>query len=253
MGRCSGCTGDRCSCVLQPGANVAIVGAGTNANPYIISADGAGGGGSVPTGSIIMFGATAPPAGYLVANGAAVSRSTYANLYGVIGTLYGAGDGSTTFNLPDLAGTFPLGADGTHALASVGGVESYVISASQMPSHLHSMTHTHTMAHAHDITHTHSPTDFTGNHLHLMRYSSAAVTAGGSGTRIVDLGSGGSSAISEVGGTHQHSVPTFAGASGGSSAPNTGGSSAPNTGLTGGATPVDNMPPYLAITFLIKN
>lgn len=54
-----------------------------------------------PTGSIILFGGTTAPEGYLICNGGEISRSTYADLFGAIGTLYGAGDGSTTFNLPD--------------------------------------------------------------------------------------------------------------------------------------------------------
>lgn len=59
-----------------------------------------------PTGSVIMFAANTPPAGYLAANGAAVSRSTYAALFAIIGTTFGSGDGSLTFNLPDLRGNF---------------------------------------------------------------------------------------------------------------------------------------------------
>ena len=61
----------------------------------------------MPTGAIVMFPANVQPAGYLKANGALVSRSTYAKLFAVLGTLYGAGDGSTTFRLPDLRGEFP--------------------------------------------------------------------------------------------------------------------------------------------------
>ena len=58
---------------------------------------------SVPTGTVIAFtNISAPPGGYLSCNGAAVSRTTYADLFAVIGTTFGAGDGSTTFNLPDL-------------------------------------------------------------------------------------------------------------------------------------------------------
>ena len=55
-----------------------------------------------PTGTIIIWSASNPPAGYLVCNGAAISRTTYANLFNVIGTTWGAGDGNTTFNIPNL-------------------------------------------------------------------------------------------------------------------------------------------------------
>lgn len=56
----------------------------------------------VPTGTILAFGGVTAPNGFLICNGSAVSRTTYANLFAVIGTRYGAGNGSTTFNLPKL-------------------------------------------------------------------------------------------------------------------------------------------------------
>ncbi len=58
------------------------------------------------TGKIIFFARNTPPAGYLKANGSAVSRTTYAALFAAIGTVFGAGNGSTTFNLPDMRGEF---------------------------------------------------------------------------------------------------------------------------------------------------
>ena len=61
---------------------------------------------SVPTGSFVHFAGTAIPPGFLLCNGAAVSRTTYANLFKVIGTKYGQGDGKTTFTLPDLRDRF---------------------------------------------------------------------------------------------------------------------------------------------------
>ena len=65
----------------------------------------------LPTGALVPYvGATAPDAQFLLCDGAAVSRSTYADLFAVCSTTYGAGDGSTTFNLPDLRGRVPLGA-----------------------------------------------------------------------------------------------------------------------------------------------
>lgn len=65
----------------------------------------------VPTGGVIYFANGIPPFGWLKANGAAVSRTVYANLFAAIGTTYGAGDGRTTFNLPDLRGEFIRGWD----------------------------------------------------------------------------------------------------------------------------------------------
>ena len=68
---------------------------------------------TVPSGQISMYGGAAAPAGYLLCNGAAVSRTTYAALFTAISTTFGVGDGSTTFNVPDIRGIFVRGA-GTH-------------------------------------------------------------------------------------------------------------------------------------------
>lgn len=65
----------------------------------------------VQAGFVAYFGATTAPAGWIKANGAAISRTTYADLFAAIGTTFGAGDGSTTFNLPDLRGEFLRGFD----------------------------------------------------------------------------------------------------------------------------------------------
>jgi phage-related tail fiber protein len=70
------------------------------------------------TGAVAFFGLNTAPAGWLKANGALVSRTTYASLFTVIGTTYGAGDGSTTFALPDMRGEFPRGWDDGRAVDS---------------------------------------------------------------------------------------------------------------------------------------
>src|SRR5947209_3792877 len=70
---------------------------------------GNGNGTSVPTGSLLPFAGTAAPTGYLLCDGSAVSRTTEAALFAVIGTAYGKGDGSTTFNLPDMRGRAAFG------------------------------------------------------------------------------------------------------------------------------------------------
>lgn len=67
---------------------------------------------AIPAGKIAAFGMAAVPSGWLACNGSAVSRATYAALFAVIGTTWGAGDGATTFNLPDMRGEFLRGADG---------------------------------------------------------------------------------------------------------------------------------------------
>ena len=73
---------------------------------------------SLPAGVIIPFAGKSVPTGYLLCNGAAVSRTDYANLFAAIGTLYGAGDGSTTFNLPDARDRVLQGASASHAAGS---------------------------------------------------------------------------------------------------------------------------------------
>lgn len=68
---------------------------------------------TAPVASITMYAAELAPTGWLLCNGSAVSRDTYTDLFDMIGTRFGVGDGSTTFNLPDLRRRFPLGAGGT--------------------------------------------------------------------------------------------------------------------------------------------
>jgi microcystin-dependent protein len=63
----------------------------------------------IPSGAIMAFAMNGAPTGWLAANGSAVSRTTYSNLFSAIGSTYGAGDGSTTFNLPNLSGIFVRG------------------------------------------------------------------------------------------------------------------------------------------------
>jgi microcystin-dependent protein len=64
------------------------------------------------------------PSGFLECNGSAVSRSTYATLFGIIGTTYGSGDGSTTFNVPDLQDNVAIGKSGTKNIGSTGGANT---------------------------------------------------------------------------------------------------------------------------------
>lgn len=77
----------------------------------------AGGSGGAPTGSLAAFAGTTIPSGWLLCNGANVSRTTYAKLFAAIGTKWGAGDGSTTFTLPNCDGRF---LEGTTSTSNVG-------------------------------------------------------------------------------------------------------------------------------------
>ena len=78
----------------------------------------------IPTATIVPWSSASVPTGFLECNGAAVSRSTYSALFAIISTTYGAGDGASTFNLPDLQDNVAMGKSGTKALASTGGANT---------------------------------------------------------------------------------------------------------------------------------
>lgn len=111
----------------------------------------------VPSGMISAYGGSAAPTGWLLCDGSAVSRTTYAGLFAIISTTYGPGDSSTTFNLPDMRGRVPVGAGtgagggasgnglpaGGSALTAVAaggwkGEETHTLTATEMPAHTHS-------------------------------------------------------------------------------------------------------------------
>lgn len=121
----------------------------------------------LPPGVVMLFGGTAVPAGWLLADGSAVSRTIYSLLFSAIGTAYGSGDGSTTFNLPDLRGRVPVGL-GTHPDVAALGDSDDVGGPVQnrRPAHQHTVGNP-TIAlndpgHAHGISdpsHAHGATD----------------------------------------------------------------------------------------------
>lgn len=104
---------------------------------------------TLPVGSSIQFFGSAAPDGWLFCDGAAISRSAYADLFAVIGTTYGAGDGSTTFHLPDMRGRVPVGT-GTgsgltnRALGSTFGTETHQLTIGEMPTHNHEIQRSNT-------------------------------------------------------------------------------------------------------------
>lgn len=104
---------------------------------------------SEPAGIVMPFAGSVAPNGWLLCDGSAVSRSEYADLFTALGTTYGAGDGSTTFNVPDLAGRVVIGVSGTHALGSTGGEASHTLTESELPAHVHEVP---SHSHANDIT-----------------------------------------------------------------------------------------------------
>ncbi|MCI0527232.1 MAG: tail fiber protein, partial [Nitrospira sp.] len=103
---------------------------------------------AIPTGAITMWPTGTAPTNWLLCDGAAVSRTSFAELFALIGTTYGAGDGSTTFNLPNMKGRFPVGvgqgntAEGgglgtSRTLAVTGGKESHTLTTAEIPLHGH--------------------------------------------------------------------------------------------------------------------
>jgi microcystin-dependent protein len=100
----------------------------------------------VPTGGMMMWGTASAPFGYLLCNGAAVSRSTYSALFAILGTAYGSGDGSTTFNVPDFRDRFPVGAGTTYSANSTGGSANAIT-----VSHTHTFTSDGGGSHSHDV------------------------------------------------------------------------------------------------------
>jgi microcystin-dependent protein len=96
----------------------------------------------LPAGTILDYAGSSAPSGFLLCDGNAVSRTTYSVLFGVIGTTYGTGDGSTTFNVPDCRSRVTVGAgQGTgltnRAIAAKGGEETHQLVTGEMPSHSH--------------------------------------------------------------------------------------------------------------------
>lgn len=100
-----------------------------------------------PSGMISPYGGTAAPSGWLLCDGSAVSRTTYARLFAVLSTTYGAGDGSTTFNLPDLRQRFPIGKAVSGTGSTLGEASGNVDHDHTTPDH--TLTITEIPAHAH--------------------------------------------------------------------------------------------------------
>lgn len=115
---------------------------------------------SIPIGVVVDYWGTTPPEGYLFAAGQEISRSTYADLFAVIGTTAGAGNGSTTFNLPDYRGRIGAGRENmttpattrlntlsSSTLGASGGAQAHTLTTAQLASHSHAVTdpgHSHT-------------------------------------------------------------------------------------------------------------
>jgi len=187
-----------------------------------------------PTGAVIAFAGSSAPAGWLICDGSAVSRTTYADLFAVVGEQHGAGDGTTTFNLPDLRDRSPIGVSATHPLADTGGADSVTLTTTELP------------AHAHTINHDHPAVSTSADaHFHTLGFEYGSnTTAGGTTVRVTDIngqtgGTGTNATASTNTDTHAHTVdlPSYTGSSGSAG--------------SGGAFSVRN--PYVAFNHIIKH
>jgi microcystin-dependent protein len=131
---CTAYAGDRALVLVKSDGKCAVVGrVGGTVSTGGPKVEGAG----MPAGAIAAYAGANAPDGWLLCDGSNVSRKSYPLLFAAIGTAYGAGDGSTTFGLPDLRGRVPMGISSSHALASKGGEEMHKLTVSEMPSHKH--------------------------------------------------------------------------------------------------------------------
>lgn len=94
----------------------------------------------VETGFIQMCGNTTIPSGWLPCIGTAISRTDYADLFAAIGTNFGIGNGTTTFNIPDLRGRFPQGDGGAYSVGDNGGVSNVTLLEANIPAHTHGLS-----------------------------------------------------------------------------------------------------------------
>ena len=181
-----------------------------------------------PSGFIGSFGGSTVPSGWLLCDGSAVSRSTYSNLFSALGTTWGAGDGSSTFNLPNFKDRFLVGAGNLYSLGSTGGLANVTLGIGNLPSHNHAVN---------DPGHTHTVTDPGHNH-------TSAVTASN-----VTTGSAAGGATAGNTGTSMTGISLNSALTGVTNVTNTTGITTADTG-SGTAFPI--LPPYAAVQYIIK-
>lgn len=177
-----------------------------------------------PPGVVVPYAGASAPTGWLLCDGSAVSRTTYAALFSAIGTQYGVGDGSTTFNLPDIRGRVPVGL-GPHADVDTLGENDGTTSTSRTPRHKTSVTTNPTYS---------GNTSSSGDHSH-GGFEAPSSTPGTGGTGLAG-GDRGAVTTTTANGNHSHS---FSGSV-------TGGQYGPQTN-----TPTDT-PAYIVLNYIIR-
>ncbi len=187
-------------------------------------------------GDIKQAASAGPQVGWLVCDGAAYSRTAFSDLYSAIGTTWGAGDGSTTFNVPDFRNRTLIEV-GSNPLGTVGGSDTVSIAVTNLPAHNHPVSdpgHTHTFTGA---PHTHTITD--PGHVHHSVVSASTNTAGSAAGSVT----AGDTDSATTGITINNATAT------GTNATATTGVTTQNTGS---GTPFSILPPFAAVTVLIK-
>jgi microcystin-dependent protein len=230
-----------------------------------IGPEGPAGVDGMPVGSMQMYAGSTQPTGWLFCDGTAVSRTSFSNLFAVIGVAFGAGDGSTTFNLPDMRSRMPIGAGtGTgltnRALGTAGGGESKTINSANLPTHQHSIDHDHpnTSSGTESADHAHYTSGGTGlpdaNHVHAIGIRFFGYAGGGFGGYFADGSFPAQYNTGTVSSWHAHSWGNW---SGGRNTAHSHATDLPNfTGSSGNGgfsnTPLDVVNPFLSLNFIIK-
>lgn len=212
---------------------------------------------SLPTfdaGDIIATGRSTARNGFLMCDGSAVSRTTYANLFAAITTTYGSGDGSTTFNVPNLQQRFPLGKASSGTGSTLGSTGGAIDHTHTGPSHTHTgPSHTHSISAS--GTHTHSMTGVLDTF--IMYFTGTNVDNNGDGSVIgaatgIGISSGPTTVPAQIG--HTHTLGTLATAADGdhSHGGTTGSGGTGNTGASGTGNTGTANPPYQVVNYMIK-